>query len=86
MAIFVTAVLVLLYAGWALWWRRGGSAGGTLGPGLGRAMKLKRKACSWSETGGSKGRFVEYRCATCDVVAMSYTGKAPQDCKKVIAD
>ncbi len=82
MATFITAVLVLLYAGWALWFRRGG-APSRMG---GRGLKAKRNPCKWSETGDTKGRFVEYRCATCLVVALSHTGAPPQDCKKVLAD
>lgn len=84
MAIFITAVLVLLYTLWALWWRRGSDAGGSMQmPGF--SKKKPRKACKWLETGEAKGRFVEYRCEICDVVALSHTGRPPQDCKKVLS-
>ncbi|MEM9585332.1 MAG: hypothetical protein AAGA08_19675 [Pseudomonadota bacterium] len=82
MAIFITAILVLLYAVWALWWRRDGRAGGSVA----RRSKRPRNPCKWSETGGSKGRFVEYKCSACLVVALSHTGAPPKDCKKVLAD
>ena len=73
MAITITAIILVLYAVWA--WRRKG------GPSDARVKKPAKKACKWETTGHSKGRFVEFRCATCGVSAMPHTGKAPVDCK-----
>ena len=85
MAIFITAVLVLLYVAWVFLWRRGADGTGSMQmPGF--SKKKAARACKWQETGKTKGRFVEYRCASCTVVALSYTGKAPLDCKKVLSD
>ncbi len=74
MAITITAIILVLYAIWALR-RRGTGHGARVG------RKPAKKACKWVETGHSKGRFVEFRCETCGVSAMPHTGKAPVDCK-----
>jgi len=74
MVITLTAVILVLYALWALRWRnpkRGAAA----------SNKPAKKACVWEETGHTKGRFVEFRCKTCGASAMPHTGKAPIDCK-----
>ncbi|QFT92613.1 hypothetical protein FIU86_07150 [Roseovarius sp. THAF9] len=47
----------------------------------GVGKKPAKRACKWSETGNSNGRFVEYRCAACGVAAYSATGDAPVICK-----
>ncbi len=73
-AITITAVILVLYAIWALRRRGAGQAGGI-------SRTPAKKACKWVETGHSKGRFVEFRCQTCGVSAMPHTGKAPVDCK-----
>jgi len=74
MVITLTAVILVLYALWALRWRKPGQLTGT-------PRKPAKKACDWEQTGHTKGRFVEFRCKTCGASAMPHTGKAPIDCK-----
>ena len=74
MVITITAIILVLYAIWALRRRIPGVEG--RGP-----RKPAKTPCKWEKTGHSKGRFVEFRCATCGVSAMPHTGKAPVDCK-----
>jgi hypothetical protein len=77
MAIAIALLILGLYAFWAFT-RKGSAASG---PGQIGKPKSKRKSCKWQKTGETKGRFTEYRCKTCGVVALSHTGHAPQDCK-----
>lgn len=80
MAVAITIVILGLYAIWAF--RRSDGAGAGKGsssrPGN---PKKKKKSCKWEKTGETKGRFIEYQCKTCSVIALSHTGTAPQDCK-----
>lgn len=82
MPILITLGLVALYFVWAIWGRKTAQneASARLDPLWSKLTK--RKACKWSATGDSTGRFVEYRCSACGVSAMSHTGKPPQDCKR----
>lgn len=77
MAIAIALVILGLYAFWAY------TRKGAVGQGQGQVgkSKTKPKSCKWEKTGETKGRFVEYRCKACSVVALSHTGGAPQDCK-----
>ncbi len=78
MAIAITAVILLLYALWAFSRKAVGRVSGETPP---TKSRKKAKQCKWAPTGESKGRFVEYKCQTCSVVALSHTGKPPMDCK-----
>lgn len=71
------AVAVLGFIWWS-WGRR--RAGDEVAFRLDRLFR--RRPCQWSTTGDKNGRMVEYKCATCHVVAYSTTGKPPQDCKR----
>ncbi|QFT99402.1 hypothetical protein FIU85_18950 [Roseovarius sp. THAF8] len=75
MLAFVLALVVIAAVAWSL--GRGRVGGRMAGPG----KRPARRACKWSETGNSNGRFVEYRCAACGVAAYSATGDAPVICK-----
>ncbi|KRS14648.1 hypothetical protein XM53_02800 [Roseovarius atlanticus] len=75
MLAFVLALVVIVAVGLSL---GRGRMGGRLG---GPGNKPAKRACKWSETGNSNGRFVEYRCASCGVAAYSATGDAPVICK-----
>ncbi|WP_298294210.1 hypothetical protein [uncultured Litoreibacter sp.] len=82
MPILITVGLVALYFVWAIWGRKTAQneASARLDPLWSKITR--RKACKWDKTGDANGRFVEYRCATCRVAAMSHSGKPPQDCKR----
>ncbi|MGK7653442.1 hypothetical protein ACSQ76_13800 [Roseovarius sp. B08] len=75
MLAFVLALVVIVAVALSL---GRGRMGGRLG---GPGKKPAKRACKWSETGNSNGRFVEYRCAACGVSAFSATGAAPAICK-----
>ncbi len=74
---FVLALAVIGFVWWAWGRQRAGNAV------AGKPDQVFRKRdCKWSETGDQNGRFVEYRCATCDIAAYSTTGNAPTTCKR----
>lgn len=77
---FLLALVVVGVAAW-VFGRARTSGMPVAGAGTGRASKAKPK-CAWSLTGEHKGKFIEYRCSACDVVAYSSTGAAPEICKR----
>lgn len=82
MPILISLGILALYVLWAVWGRRTAQneAAAKLDPLWSKLTK--RSACKWSQTGDSNGRFVEYRCASCGVAAMTHTGSPPKDCKR----